>query len=115
MAACYVCGALTQLYENGVPVCPACCEEQDAAPEPPRPAGGLENINTRLNTARHEYLKALLAQREAAELRRSLSVNNPDGSRSLHNANRQLSLASAKYEQVLQEFIVGTSMRRRSG
>ena len=115
MATCYVCGTVTQLYENGVPVCPECCEEQGAAPEPPRPAGGFENINTRLNTARHEYLKALLTQREAAELGRSFSANNPDGNRTLHNANRQLSLASAKYEQVLQEFINGTSMRRRSG
>jgi len=106
---------VTQHYENGEPVCLSCRGEQGATPKPPQSAGGLENINARLNAARQEYLTALVAQREAGELKRSLSVDNPDGSRALHNANRQLSLASAKYEQVLQEFIVATSIRRRSG
>jgi hypothetical protein len=106
---------VTQHYENGEPVCLSCCGEQGATAKPPQSAGGLENINARLNAARQEYLKTLVAQREAADLKRSLSADNPDGSRVLHDANRQLSWASAKYERVLQEFIVATSIRRRSG
>jgi hypothetical protein len=114
VARCYVCGAATQLYENGEPVCLSCCGELQTTPKPPQSAGALENLNARLNAARQEYLQAVVAQREAAELRRSLSTNNLTEAEPLHNANRQVSLASGKYEQALQEFIVATSVRRRS-
>lgn len=38
MAACAYCGAETQLYDNGVPVCLKCSEEREAKRKPPVPS-----------------------------------------------------------------------------
>lgn len=116
MARCVYCAADTQLYVNGSPVCIACSEQNDAVRKPPQSSGGnLADMNASLNAAREAYRQALQAQLEASALTQSLDPDNPDGSTALRNANHQLELASARYEEALREFIANTDVRRRSG
>ena len=63
-----------------------------------------EQANAYLNQAREAYKAASLTMREAIELCASLK-NNPDGSLALANANRDVALASAKYQDALKVFL----------
>jgi hypothetical protein len=82
---------------------------------PQSSGSSLADTNASLNAARDAYRQALRAQLEASALGQSLDPGNPDGSMALRNANHQLELASARYEEALREFIANTSVRRRSG
>jgi hypothetical protein len=115
MARCSYCDAETQLYVNGSPVCIECSEQNDPVRKPPQSSrGNLADVNASLNAARDAYRQALRAQLEASALGQSLDPGNPDGSMALRNANHQLELASARYEEALREFVANTSVRRRS-
>ena len=111
MARCVTCATETQLYVNGSPLCIFCSEKSEAtARKPPQFADrGLTETNASLNAARDVYKRALQVQAEASNLK------SPDGITELYNANHQLELAAAKYEEALWEFIARTGIRRRSG
>lgn len=116
MARCSNCAVETQLYVNGTPLCIACSERSQASRKPPQAAADSAALpNVALNVARDAYRRALQAQLEASGFKQSLGSDDPDGITALQNANRQLELASAKYEEALREFIAKTGMRRRSG
>ena len=114
MARCSYCAAETQLYVNGSPVCLACSGQGDAKRKPPQSADGtLAGINGSLNAARDAYRQALKAQMEASALQSS-DPGNPEKSTALGNANHQLELASARYEEALREFVANTRVSRQS-
>ena len=88
--------------------------------KPPTPREGVpgrsaEELSARLTSARQDYLKALALRSEAARLKATLDLDTPDGSAALHAANREVSLASTRFERALQEFISVTCVRRRAG
>ncbi len=111
MARCVTCAAETELYVNGSPLCIACSDKNEAPTrKPPQSSdAGLSETNAALNAARDAYKRALQAQAEASHLK------GPEGMTALFDANHQLELAAAKYQEVLREFIARTGMRRRSG
>ena len=119
MANCAQCGADTQLHDGGVPVCLACIsalqpQETDPKPKPPRSERTLGSVNTRLTAAREDYRRAMAIQIECARLVGDAGASNPGGSHALRNANEQLAIAAAKYEDALREFIAFTDPRRRA-
>jgi len=121
MDKCVQCGAQTQLYDGGVPVCLKCAGEREGKqqpvpkPKPPQSELNLASVNARLTAARAEYRKALAFQTEISNLRDALGPANPDGAQALRNANIELSSASRKYEDALRDFMNYTDPRRRSG
>jgi hypothetical protein len=121
MDKCVQCGAQTQLYDRGVPVCLKCAGEQERKQEavpkskPPQSELNLTGVNARLTAARAEYRKALAFQAEVSNLRDALGPGNPDGAQALRNANSELSIASGKYEDALHDFMNYTDPHRRSG
>jgi hypothetical protein len=116
MARCMTCAAETQLYVSGSPLCIACYEKNEAVRKPPQSYGGeFTESNATLIAAREAYRRALQAQLEASKLKESMEPDNADRNAALLNANRELDLASAKYDEALREFIARTGMRRRSG
>lgn len=107
MARCYQCGIQTDLYLDGSPLCEAC---DGKIGDTPRLATVAE-LNARLNAARDEYRRAMGAQREAFEFKRTLDPNNPDGSIAMQNANFQVELAAVKFRRALRDFV--SSLARR--
>src|SRR5437660_534085 len=98
MAKCRHCGAETELHYSGVPICLGCAEAVEAKPN------RLAEVNAELTASREEYRKALAVQLTAEEIRKALPLGHPDGTAALHNANRQLSLASQRYRNALGGF-----------
>lgn len=95
MAACAYCGAETELYVNGVPVCLKCSEERDnrASKKPPTSSKTVQNIlvneiveaTARTNTASQAFLEVM------GQI--PTGFPHPDGSQRIHNASRELSTA----------------------
>ena len=95
MAACAYCGAETELYDSGVPVCLKCSEERDnrASKKPPTSSKTIQNIlvneiveaTARTNTASQAFLE-VMGQIPSG-------FPHPDGSQRIHNASRELSTA----------------------
>jgi uncharacterized Zn finger protein (UPF0148 family) len=96
MAHCYQCGIQTSLYQNGSAVCAACSEKVSGERT-------ISELNARLNAARDEYRRAMGARREAFEFKRTL--DHPDGSIAMQNANFQVELTSTKFREALREFV----------
>ena len=109
MALCCICGAETELYSCGSPVCVSCSEKSEASRKPPQASAGFSNTDARLNATRAAYHEALLAQREAAKCLDSLT---PESSTLLENANRKLESATAAYYEALRDFIAASTHRR---
>jgi len=113
MARCSYCAAETQLYVNSSPVCVACSEQHDPVRKPPGTSGdSLAVTNLSLAAAREAYSRAL---EEASRAQRDFDPADPGRDAALHNANRQLESASARYQEALRDFIATTGMRRGSG
>ena len=74
-----------------------------------------QQVSANLTAARQEYLKALAARSEACQIKAALDPANSDGSAALRAANRQVSIASLKFERALNEFIAVTCVRRGAG
>ena len=72
----------------------------------------VAELNARLNDARDEYRRAMGAQREAWEIKRILSPNNPDGGMAMQNANFQVELTSTRFREALRDFV--TALARGS-
>src|SRR5438552_11367848 len=101
MARCYQCGMRTDLYRDGSPLCEACDGRIGVTPK----LATVAELNARLNAARDEYRRAMGAQREAFEFKRTLDLKNPDGSMAMQNANFQVELASTKFREALRDFV----------
>ncbi len=87
-----------------------------AIPPPPKPRQRrIEDLSANLTAARQDYLKALALRTEASRLKATLDPDSPDGSVALRAANREVALASTRFERALQEFISFAALRRRSG
>ena len=59
--------------------------------------------------------RAMALQIECAQLMDDREASHPDGSQALRNANDQLAIAAAKYEDALREFIAFTDPHPRAG
>jgi len=121
MPGCIQCGAETQLHDGGVPICLDCSaarqqlQRADLRPKPPQSERTLGSVNAHLSTARAEYRVALSMQIECSRAMDHPKTGNPDGSQALRNANEQLAVAAARYEDALREFIAFTDPHRRAG
>jgi hypothetical protein len=110
MAHCCICGAETQLYSSGSPVCIVCSETNEARRKPPQASSlGFPETNTRLNAARLIFEQAVQAQREAAKRAEALGAESEIAA--LQNANRELEFATAAYREALRAFHAGASRR----
>ena len=95
MAACAYCGAETELYESGVPICLKCSDQREskASKKPPGSDRSIRNIllddiakaTTRANKASHALI----------EVMGKIPSGFPpsDGSQNIHNVSRELSTA----------------------
>ena len=102
MAKCHLCGAATELYLNGVPIC-LHCEEAPESIQTKRP--GRQEASTRFERAKIAWQAALAQYDKAEELYLSLPTGNPDGSAALRNANRTLSDAAQEYKSALRDYV----------
>ena len=107
MARCYQCGIQTQRYRDGSPLCAECGRKISGT----RKLATVAELNARLSAARDEYRRAMGAQREAFEFKRTLHPNNPDGNVAMQNANHQVELASMKFRAALREFVAALTRR----
>lgn len=96
MAACAYCGAETELYSSGVPICVKCSDERDskASKKPPVSAGQsirkllLDDIamaTARANRASQNFME-VMGQIPGG-------FPHPDGTQNIHNVSRELSTA----------------------
>ena len=97
MAACAYCGAETELYENGVPICLKCSDERETKPpkKPPAPTGG-QSIRT---VVVDDIFKATARVNKASQAffesmgKIPGGFPHPDGSQHIHNVSIELSTA----------------------
>ena len=121
MAACAYCGAETELYENGVPICLKCSDERDSkvSKKPPASSATIQNIlvneiveaTARSNKASHDFLEVM------GQI--PTGFPHPDGSQRIHNASRVLSMARkdlmrahARLDEFLKTGIVPEDLKR---
>lgn len=99
MAHCAYCHAETGMYCNGVPVCVACSERQDAAKQPPalesqpraRLMQELLETSARAKSASEAFL---LLMKDAPS-----GLPHPDGAQRIQNASHELSAARTEMEK----------------
>jgi hypothetical protein len=90
MANCSNCGAATQLFICGIPLCAEC----DAPPHKP----ALGEINHRLQAARATFHAAARLRHAAEEL-----VSDPERVDALRDATESMEIADAEYRAALSE------------
>jgi hypothetical protein len=95
MDACAYCKAETQLYVNGVPICPKCSEERDNEVRK-KPVARSKSIQTvlvdEIVEATERANDASLVFYEAMD-RIPTGFPHPDGSQHIHDASHKLSTA----------------------
>lgn len=95
MAACAYCGAETELYENGVPICLECCEERERKAKKKPPVSG-QSIRSILGD---DIAKATARVNQASQIffevmgKVPSGFPHPDGSQHIQNVSRELSAA----------------------
>ena len=93
MAACAYCGAETELYENGVPICLKCSDERDAKHRIRPPTHEIRAIlHEDLIRATKRNSEALREFDEAMGQYAS-GIQHPDGVQRIKNASNALSIA----------------------
>lgn len=93
MAACAYCGAETELYENGVPICLKCSDEREAKRKPTARATEIRAIlHDNLIQATKRTSEALQQFEEAANQYPS-ALPPPDGVQRIKNASNALAIA----------------------
>jgi hypothetical protein len=121
MAACAHCGAETELYNNGVPICLKCSDVQEPKRKPP--ATQQQILSTLLQdvielTARNEQA---MEEFEAATEQIPSGLPHPDGVQRIRNASAKLAVARPelmKAHRRLDEYSGGGSVPedlKRSG
>lgn len=95
MAACAYCGAETDLYECGVPICPKCSDERDNKASKKPPARGQSIRNPLLGDIAKATARANKASQTFMEVMDQIPSGFPhsDGSQHIHNVSRELSEA----------------------
>ena len=104
MPKCVHCGAETDLFVSNVPICVNC----DSIPGK---TTDLLTAEVRLNTARAKWRAAKVELAKAEEIRASLALGHPDGTRALKNANTELSKAAAEFNEALSEYSKATGKK----
>ena len=93
MAKCNFCGSVTELFDNGVPICVACSKERAIDRETP------ETLQEIRNTLLHDTLEATARHNEAREEFEAIMGHIPsglpatDGAQRIKNASSTLSIA----------------------
>ena len=92
MAECARCKAYTQLFENGVPICPKCTEERGPKRKPPNAdqirtalVNCIAQATARVSEANHKFSEAM-GQFPSG-------LPHPDGVQRIKNASNELALA----------------------
>jgi hypothetical protein len=95
MAESVYCGAETELYANGVPICVKCSDEREGKPAKKPPASGqairsiladdIAKATARVNNASQTFLETMG--------KIPSGFPHPDGSQHIHNVSRELSTA----------------------
>jgi len=92
MAACAHCGAETELYENGVPICLKCADERQPKPKPPNSDQIRTALVTRLAQATATVSEANQEFSDAIQKFPS-GLPHPDGIQRIKNASNKLDIA----------------------
>ena len=95
MAACAYCGAETELYENGVPICLKCSDEREGKAQR-KPPGSDQSIRSiLLNQIAEATARANKASHAFIEVMGKIPSGFPhsDGPANIHNVSRELSTA----------------------
>src|SRR5579862_4027167 len=95
MAACAYCGAETELYVNGVPICPKCSDELGGKPAKKPPASGQSIRNVLADDIAKATARVNHASQTFFEVMGKVpsSFPHPDGSQHIHNVSHELSTA----------------------
>jgi hypothetical protein len=124
MAACSHCGAETELYDSGVPVCLKCSVERDCktAKKPPVACRSIQNLLV------DEVIQATSRTNKAAEAFLETMGHipsgfpHPDGYQRIHNVSRELSIARkdlmrahTRLDDYLRAGIVPEDLKRNAG
>ena len=92
MAPCACCGAETELYENGVPICLRCSDERQAKRKPP--ATEQQVRSTLLQDVLELTARVEEATRQFnAAMQIPSGLPHPDGVQRIKNASSKLSIA----------------------
>ena len=106
MAKCARCGVETELYDLGVPICPACITGRDGV------VPSVDSLRAEVTSAKELYHKAMEEFEHRQALCRSLPNNHPDrtiAARSEAEAKK----AGERYWEALRAY--GEAVRRDSG
>ena len=93
MADCAYCGAETQLYNSGVPICVICSDARESKRKPPTSEHQVVNILDQDLQAAMERAKAAAEAFAAATREIPSGIPHPDGTQRIHNASREISQA----------------------
>lgn len=95
MAACTYCGAETQLYENGVPICLKCSDEWDSKAKKKPPASGQSIRSILVREIAEATARVNRASQAFFEVMGKIPSGfpHPDGAQHIHNASRELATA----------------------
>ena len=95
MAACTYCGAETELYEKGVPVCLKCSEERDSKPRKKPPGSGQSIRSILVDEIAKATVRVNKASQTFVEVMGKIPAGfpHPDAPQHIHNVARELSTA----------------------
>jgi hypothetical protein len=95
MPACAYCGAETQLYESGVPICLKCSDERDSKAKKNPPASGRSIRSVLVEDIAKATARVNQASQTFMEVMGQIPSGFPhsDGAQHIHNVSRELSVA----------------------
>jgi hypothetical protein len=95
MAACAYCGAETELYESGVPLCVKCSDERESKAKKKPPASGQSIRSVLVDEIAQATARVNKASQAFFEVMGQIPTGFPhsDGSQHIHNVSRELSTA----------------------
>jgi hypothetical protein len=95
MAACAYCGAETQLYSSGVPICLKCSDEREKKASKKPPASGQSIRNVLVDDIAKATARVNNASQTFFEVMGHIPTGFPhsDGSQHIHNVSHELPTA----------------------
>lgn len=95
MAACTYCGAETELYESGVPICVKCSDERESKAKKKPPASGQPIRNILVDEIAQATARVNKASQDFFEVMGKIPSGfpHPDGTQHIHNVSRELATA----------------------
>lgn len=109
MTDCKICGAETELFLNGTPLCLACSAASSAPPEAATNTVRVQRILEHDYTRGAERAKAALLNFQGVMGDIPSGIPHPDGAERIRQARRELLLSQENYLKAnkrLQEFLV---------